>query len=115
MITQKALIDSTELGAKLMSKSKRPGGVIVNQSAIFAIRPQPQLPIFSATKAAVLAATVAFSVSYTILTKHTPINIYLRGVYKNSITHGPLLRAHSVVLYLPPFLGSMSSGLVLSI
>lgn len=45
-----------------MKKSKQPG-VIVNLSSVFALEPQPLLPIFSASKAGVLAATIAFSVS----------------------------------------------------
>lgn len=59
---QTGLIASTDLGCKLMNNLKRPG-VIVNISAIYAIKSQPQLPIFSATKAAVLAATLGFSVN----------------------------------------------------
>ncbi|KAE9535688.1 hypothetical protein AGLY_007589 [Aphis glycines] len=57
----KALILSTQLGIDLMQTCKRPGGVIVNLSAIYAIKPLPQLPIFSGTKAAVRSATLAFS------------------------------------------------------
>ncbi|XP_025208135.1 15-hydroxyprostaglandin dehydrogenase [NAD(+)]-like [Melanaphis sacchari] len=58
----RALITSTELGIDLMKKFKRPGrGVIVNLSAMYAIKPLPQLPVFSGTKAAVRAASLAYS------------------------------------------------------
>ncbi|XP_022174115.1 15-hydroxyprostaglandin dehydrogenase [NAD(+)]-like [Myzus persicae] len=58
----RALITTTELGIDLMKNSKTPGGVVVNLSSIYAIKPVPQLPIFSASKAAVRNATLGFSV-----------------------------------------------------
>lgn len=61
-LRQNACTASTKLGIDLMKDPKRPG-VIVNLSAIYGIKPLPQAPIFSASKAAVLSATLGFSVS----------------------------------------------------
>ncbi|VVC36645.1 NAD(P)-binding domain,Short-chain dehydrogenase/reductase SDR [Cinara cedri] len=56
----KGMIDCTNVGMELMNRRHRPG-VIINFSSIFAIRPIPQLPLFSGTHAAVLGALLGFN------------------------------------------------------